>query len=48
MIFSPKRRAGKSIGSRHIDICETCKKAENEGECVLCALEEAKNHNHKH
>ena len=49
MIFSPKRRAGKAVGSKHIDICETCKKADNEGECALCALEEeAQTHNHEH
>ncbi len=49
MIFSPKRRAGKAVGSKHVDICETCKKAENEGECALCALEdEVETHNHKH
>ncbi len=49
MIFSPKRRAGKAVGSKHVDICETCKKAENEGECALCALEDdAETHNHKH
>jgi len=49
MIFSPKRRSGKSVGSKHIDICETCKKADNKGECVLCTLEdEVKTHNHKH
>jgi len=49
MIFSPKRRAGKAVGSKHIDICETCKKADDNGECALCALEdEAETHNHKH
>lgn len=49
MIFSPKRRAGKAVGSKHVDICETCKKAENKGECAICALEdETETHNHKH
>ncbi len=49
MIFSPKRRAGKAVGSKHIDICETCKKADDEGECALCAFEdEVKTHDHKH
>ncbi len=49
MIFSPKRRAGKAVGSKHIDICETCKKAEIKGECALCNLEdEVETHNHKH
>lgn len=49
MIFSPKRRAGKAVGSKHVDICETCKKAEDEGECALCAQEdETETHNHKH
>ncbi len=49
MIFSPKRRAGKAVGSKHVDICETCKKAENNGECAICALEdETETHNHKH
>ena len=49
MIFSPKRRAGKAVGSKHVDICETCKKADNNGECALCALEdETKTHNHEH
>ncbi len=49
MIFSPKRRAGKAVGSKHVDICETCKKAENKGECVICAQEdETETHNHKH
>ena len=48
MIFSPKRRAGKAVGSRHIDICETCKKADIKGECALCADEdEVETHNHK-
>ncbi len=49
MIFSPKRRAGKAVGAKHVDICETCKKAENKGECAICALEdETETHNHKH
>jgi len=49
MIFSPKRRAGKAVGSKHVDICETCKKAEDNGECAICALEdETETHNHKH
>lgn len=48
MIFSPKRRAGKAVGFKHIDICETCKKAEEDVECTLCAEEEANTHNHKH
>jgi len=49
MIFSPKRRAGEAVGSKHVDICETCKKAENKGECAICAQEdETETHNHKH
>jgi len=49
MIFSPKRRSGKAVGSKHIEICETCKKADINGECALCTIEdEVKIHNHKH
>ncbi|MHA1496729.1 MAG: metal ABC transporter permease [Promethearchaeota archaeon] len=49
MILSPKRRAGKAVGSKHIDVCETCKKADIEGECALCAVEdEVKTLDHEH
>ncbi|MHA1193148.1 MAG: metal ABC transporter permease, partial [Promethearchaeota archaeon] len=46
MIFSPKRRAGKAVGSKHLEICETCKKADIEGECALCAEDEVETHKH--
>ncbi|MBN1802796.1 MAG: metal ABC transporter permease [Candidatus Lokiarchaeota archaeon] len=42
ILFSPKRRAGKSIGFQHIESCEVCAKADINTECHYCSEQDRK------